>query len=416
MQRQQRVLQLSDRGDYEWGIPSGEVSNADKQQAAIRLTEKMLGALLQQTNQEAFVHAVQGVPVKSLPLLRQRGTPFSPVSTCNLTCCVHSVRFPGKTGLGGGRYVFSDPATQMAKRGPGQVVSVTKIEVCAPVQLGKIMDLAERTQRCSPHCILQSAAQMQTNSAVSLQSPLLSPITLELHMQWNRFYRTLQLATPGPGELYVAGVDATPAPGELYVAGLDQVQKATGSGHDTWLYYAGLSQDFGNDCLVKVSRLHPTLNGAQQVDKARDQQLTIRAPLYSDIQRQEIDNAIAHNTPTVQKLRQASQSKILHELTVQYYSAKDHLGNDIPPTTLEEILQSAGASAASAASSSLHPISALSPQSQWQQPRPTVEALQQIPILPSTLVGSISPTHQRAGSDCGLSATSEVTCTATVVV
>ncbi len=82
-------------------------------------------------------------------------------------------------------------------------------------------------------------------------------------MQWNRFYRTL---TP-------------PGSGELFVAGVDQVSKETGSGHDTWLTYAGPSQDFGNDCLVQVCRLQPTLDGVQQVDKfkARDQQLAIRA-------------------------------------------------------------------------------------------------------------------------------------------
>ncbi len=218
-------------------------------------------------------------------------------------------------------------------------------------------------------------------------------------MQWNRFYRTL---TP-------------PGPGELFVAGVDQVSKETGSGHDTWLTYAGPSQDFGNDCVVQVSHLHPTLDGVQQVDKfkARDQQLAIRAPVYNDMQRQEIDNAIAHSRPTVQKVRQASQDKILHELTVHHYLAKDHMGNDILPAALEEILQSAGASAASAASSSLHPISTLPPQSQLQHPGPTVEALQQIPILPSTIVGRISPTHQRASSDCGFSTASEVTCPAT---
>ncbi len=138
MQRQQRVLQQSDRGVYEWGIPSGDVSNADKQQAAIMLTEKLLGALLQQKNQELFVHAVQGVPVTSKAQIRQRGTPFSLVSTCSLTCCVHSVRFSGKTGLGGGRYVFSDAMTQTAKRGPGHLVSFTTIEVCEPSQLEKI--------------------------------------------------------------------------------------------------------------------------------------------------------------------------------------------------------------------------------------------------------------------------------------
>ncbi len=219
-------------------------------------------------------------------------------------------------------------------------------------------------------------------------------------MHWNRFYKTL--ATPGPAELFIAGVD--------------QVPKETGSDYDTWLTYAGPSQDFGNDCLVQVCRLHPTLNGVQQVDKARDQQLAIRAPLYNHMQRQEIDNAIAHSRPTVQKVRQATQSQILHELTVHHYSAKDHVGNDILPTALEEILQSAGASAASAASTGLRPISTLPPQSQWQHPGPTVEALQQIPILPSTIVGSISPTHQRASSDCGLSTASEVTCPATIVV
>jgi len=115
-----------------------------------------------------------------------------------------------------------------------------------------------------PHnCISQSAFQIQTDLAVSLQSPLSSPVTLELHMQWNRFYRTL---TP-------------PGSGELFVAGVDQVSKETGSGHDTWLTYAGPSQDFGNDCLVQVCRLQPTLDGVQQVDKfkARDQQLAIRA-------------------------------------------------------------------------------------------------------------------------------------------
>ena len=131
------------------------------------------------------------------------------------------------------------------------------------------------------------------------------------------------------------------------------------------------------------------------------------------MQRQEIANAIAHSRPTVQKVRQASQDKILHELTVHHYLAKDHVGNDILPAALEEILQSAGASAASAASSSLHPISTLPPQSQLQHPGPTVEALQQIPILPSTIVGRISPTHQRASSDCGFSTASEVTCPAT---
>ena len=218
-------------------------------------------------------------------------------------------------------------------------------------------------------------------------------------MQWNRFYRTL--ATPGPEEVSVIGVD--------------QRKKRTGSDHDTWLTCAEPVQDFGNDCLVQVCRLHPTLDGVQQVDKfkARDQQLAVRAPVYNDMQRQEIANAIAHSRPTVQKVRQASQDKILHELTVHHYLAKDHVGNDILPAALEEILQSAGASAASAASSSLHPISTLPPQSQLQHPGPTVEALQQIPILPSTIVGRISPTHQRASSDCGFSTASEVTCPAT---
>ncbi len=219
-------------------------------------------------------------------------------------------------------------------------------------------------------------------------------------MQWNRFYRTL--ATPGPEEVSVIGVD--------------QRKKRTGSDHDTWLTCAEPIQDFGNDCLVQVCRLHPTLDGVQQVDKAHDQQLAIRAPLYNDMQRQEIDNAIAHSRPTVQKVRQASQNTILHELTIHHYSAKDHVGNDILPTALEEILQSAGASAASAASTGLHSFSTPPSPIQWQHPGPAAEGLQQIPILPSTILGSISATHQRASSDCGLSTASEVTCPASVVV
>ena len=162
----------------------------------------------------------------------------------------------------------------------------------------------------SPRCISKAASQIQTELAVSLQSALSSPITLELHMHWDRFYNTL--ATPGPGELFVAQVD--------------QVPKETCFDHDTWLTYAGPSQDFGNDCLVQVCYLHPSLNGVQQVDKARDQQLAIRAPLYNHMQRQEIDYALVHSRPTVQKVRQASQSKILYELTVHHYSAKDHVG------------------------------------------------------------------------------------------
>ena len=138
MQRQQRALRLSDHGIYEWGIPRGDVSNADKQQAAVKLTEKLLGALLQQQDQEVFVQVLQGVPVTSLSPLRQLNTPFSPVSACSITCRVQRVSFQGKTGLGGGRYVFSDAMTQIAKRGPGHLVSVTTIEVCAPSQLGKI--------------------------------------------------------------------------------------------------------------------------------------------------------------------------------------------------------------------------------------------------------------------------------------
>ncbi|KAL0020032.1 hypothetical protein WJX77_006068 [Trebouxia sp. C0004] len=241
--------------------------------------------------------------------------------------------------------------TQIAKRGPGHVVSVTTVE-----------------------------------------SPLSSPITLELHMCWNRLYRTL----------------ATPGPEELVVTGANQVPKETGSGHDTWLTYAGLSQDFGNDCLVQVCRLYPTLDGVRQVDKlkAQDQQLAIRAPVYGDMHQQEISNAIAQSRPTIQKVRQASQSKILHELTVNRYSVKDNLGNDILQTALEEKLQSAGACAASAASTALHPISTLPPHCQRQHPGPTVQALQDIQILPSTIVG-ISPTHQRPSSDSGLSTASE---------
>ena len=131
MQRQQRALQLSDRGIYEWGIASGDVSHADKQQAAIKLTEKLLGGLLQQQDQEVFVNVVQGVPAKSLSPLRQLGTPFPPVFACSLTCRVDNVRFPGKAGLSGGRYVFSDATTQMAKLGPGRVVSVATVEVCS---------------------------------------------------------------------------------------------------------------------------------------------------------------------------------------------------------------------------------------------------------------------------------------------
>ena len=71
MQRQQRALRLSDHGIYEWGIPRGDVSNADKQQAAVKLTEKLLGALLQQQDQEVFVQVLQGVPVTSLSQWRQ---------------------------------------------------------------------------------------------------------------------------------------------------------------------------------------------------------------------------------------------------------------------------------------------------------------------------------------------------------
>ncbi|DBA76219.1 TPA: hypothetical protein ACH3X1_009945 [Trebouxia sp. C0004] len=335
------------------GLTNGafRLSNADKQQAAIKLTEKLLGALLQQHDQGVFVHVVQGVPVTSLSPLRRLNTSFSPVPACSLTCRVHSVRFRGKQGLGGGRYVFFHEMTQIAKRGPGHVVSVTTVE-----------------------------------------SPLSSPITLELHMCWNRLYRTL----------------ATPGPEELVVTGANQVPKETGSGHDTWLTYAGLSQDFGNDCLVQVCRLYPTLDGVRQVDKlkAQDQQLAIRAPVYGDMHQQEISNAIAQSRPTIQKVRQASQSKILHELTVNRYSVKDNLGNDILQTALEEKLQSAGACAASAASTALHPISTLPPHCQRQHPGPTVQALQDIQILPSTIVG-ISPTHQRPSSDSGLSTASE---------
>ena len=139
MQRQQRALRLSERGAYEWGIPRGDVPNADKQQAAIKLTEKLLGALLQQQDQAVFVQVLQGVDsVTSLSPLRQLNTPFPPVSACSTTCRVHSVRFQGKTGLGGGRYVFSDAMTQIAKRGPGHLVTVTTVEVRVPFQLGKI--------------------------------------------------------------------------------------------------------------------------------------------------------------------------------------------------------------------------------------------------------------------------------------
>ncbi|KAL0042989.1 hypothetical protein WJX79_006149 [Trebouxia sp. C0005] len=323
MQRQQRALQLSDRGIYGWGIPNGDVSNADRQQAAIKLTENLLGTLIQQQDQEVFVQIVQGVPAKSPSPIRQLDTSFSPVSIsdCSLTCRVHSVRFRGKTGLGGGRYVFSDAMTQTAKRGPGHLVSFTTVEF-----------------------------------------PLSSPITLELHMHWNRFYKTLE--TPDTGELFVAGVD-------------------------------------------QVRHLHPTLNGVQQVDKARDQQLAIRAPLYNHMHRQQIADAIAHSRPTIQKVRQASQHQILHELTVHHYSGKDHVGNDILPTALMELLHSAGASAAAAASTRLHQTSTIPPQSQWHHPGPTVQALQQIPILASTVVGSRSPTRQRPSSECGLSTASE---------
>lgn len=405
MQRQQRALQLSDRGIYGWGIPNGDVSNADRQQAAIKLTENLLGTLIQQQDQEVFVQIVQGVPAKSPSPIRQLDTSFSPVSIsdCSLTCRVHSVRFRGKTGLGGGRYVFSDAMTQTAKRGPGHLVSFTTVEVCASHKWRRSRsnrDLMERAQRCPSHCISASASQIQTDLAVSLQFPLSSPITLELHMHWNRFYKTLE----------------TPDTGELFVAGVDQVPKETGSDHDTWLVYAGLGQDFGNDCLVQVRHLHPTLNGVQQVDKARDQQLAIRTPLYNHMHRQQIADAIAHSRPTIQKVRQASQHQILHELTVHHYSGKDHVGNDILPTALMELLHSAGASAAAAASTRLHQTSTIPPQSQWHHPGPTVQALQQIPILASTVVGSRSPTRQRPSSECGLSTASEVTCPATAVM
>ena len=140
MRLQQQALQQSGAGLYDLGIPSGNVSAADKQQAAILLTERLLGTLLQGGRvQDASVHIFQGVPARCQVQTRQLATTFAVLPASTATCRVEDVSFPGKGGIGGGRYVFSDDAPSIAKRSPSNQVVTAVVEVCSPDSLAALL-------------------------------------------------------------------------------------------------------------------------------------------------------------------------------------------------------------------------------------------------------------------------------------
>lgn len=224
-----------------------------------------------------------------------------------------------------------------------------------------------------------------------LQAQSLPRVRLKMHLQWSRYY----------------GMMAVTDAEEHAVTQLEQLPKPKGSGHDTWLTCPDLAQNFGNDCLVQVARLHPTVNGFQQVDKAKvsESLLAIRAPVYNASQIHEIENTIAEYSPSIQKVRQVVHSKVLHELTVYSFSGTDLQGSRIEQSVLEEMLRTAGPAASPLASADVPGPSSLHAQVR-EPPAAPFEV-----VLPSTVIGSKLSSPRRDFTNSSASTSSdEVRC------
>ena len=208
---------------------------------------------------------------------------------------------------------------------------------------GRLQRAYMRSDMCTQHtgCIVR--IQANCNTPLMLQAVERDPLLLSLQLSWNKYYQTKALHT---------AVEHT-------VINLQQTPKSRGRDHDT--------------CYIAISRLHPSIDGLQQVDKVDFEQnrLAIRAPLYNDTEIDEIRRAISTQQPTVQKRHQVKPSLVLNELTVTQCYGWDADGNKLDQETVASILAGIGALS--------HPLT-LS-----EQATPTLN-LHSLPILPSTVI------------------------------
>lgn len=230
----------------------------------------------------------QKVDARYQPQSRQLETAYA-LQSSTATVRVDEVKF-GQQGTGGGRYVFDRRSYATAKRGPGKV-----------------------------------AVQ------ATVQAPGFQPMKLRLHLSWNKYYQTeaLQNAFEHP------------------VDNLQQIPKLTGRDHDTWISCPNLTEDFedfGNDCYILISRLHPSVDGLQQVDKFDPDQkkLAIRVPLYNDTELNEINQNISTQQPVVQKQHKVNPHLVLNELTVAEFHGLDPNGNTVDQETVAKIFAGIG--------------------------------------------------------------------------
>lgn len=168
-------------------------------------------------------------------------------------------------------------------------------------------------------------------TSMLLQAPGFQPMKLRLHLSWNKYYQTeaLQNAFEHP------------------VDNLQQIPKLTGRDHDTWISCPNLTEDFedfGNDCYILISRLHPSVDGLQQVDKFDPDQkkLAIRVPLYNDTELNEINQNISTQQPVVQKQHKVNPHLVLNELTVAEFHGLDPNGNTVDQETVAKIFAGIG--------------------------------------------------------------------------
>lgn len=131
MRSQEAALRKASNGNYDWGISSGKVSNDDKQQAAILLTEQLIATLSQGGQvRDVSVQLLQGVSNRPPVQTRNIGAAYALRGDVETTLRVDEVRFQ-KSGLGGGRYVFDKPSYAVAKRGPGEAYVQAAVQVLA---------------------------------------------------------------------------------------------------------------------------------------------------------------------------------------------------------------------------------------------------------------------------------------------
>lgn len=202
-------------------------------------------------------------------------------------------------------------------------------------------------------------------------------------MSWNRYYLT----------------EAFQSFPQHVVTQFEQSPKAKGREFDTWLSCLDMSEDLGYDCCVKISGLHPLLDGIQQIDKAdrSRHRVAIKAPAYTAAELSQIYQAIASQTPVVQKQHQVRRDLVLHELTVSAFAAADAAGNQLDEQQIQDTLQTTGAATAYSAGPYTPPM-------HWQLPTGSFTGTQPLPIgvLPSTVIGdSPAPQHTYSSSSAG---------------